>query len=309
MIDIAEKVLEAKEKQIKTYPRDVNWASDAGHPCERYLFLSRVAWDKRKPHDVTLQCIFERGRAAEDVIDKELKTANFKVVEHERPYELKEFELRGRIDRKIEVDGKRIPVEYKTISHNEVNSIALVDDMIHSKRSYIRLWPAQLLLYMDMSDSDEGLFYFKDSLTWYPKTISAELNPYRDYLSKIYEKLLRVNEAVRTNTLPDRFPEEMMFCSNCAFLELCGPERHFGLEAEIYERPDLEELLEERDKLREMADRYNRVDAEVKGHFKGVEKAIVGRFLVEGKEVIRYMKPQPAREDRFWKLNITRLGE
>jgi len=309
MIEIAKKVIEAKEAQIKSYPRNVNWASDAGHPCIRYLVFSRIAWDKKAPYDVGLQFIFDRGRAAESVIDAELKLAGFKVVESERPYEDKGLQLRGKIDRKIEVDGARIPLEYKTVSPREIDSIAIVGDMIENHRVYIRQWPAQLLLYMLLSGSPQGVFYFKNSLTWYPKDIWVNIEDHFDYVYSLIDKLKVVNEWVEKGEPPDTWPDNFSICDRCAFALLCGSEKHFGAEAEIYDRPDIEEKLEEREKLKAYSDQYDDLDKEIKGYFKGVEKAICGTFLITGKEVVREMKPQPARTDRFWKLTIARLGE
>jgi hypothetical protein len=304
MIEIAKKVIEAKEKEIKLYPRDVNWASDAGHPCIRYLVFSRIAWNMRMPYDVGLQFIFDRGRAAEDVIDAELKLAGFKIVEASRPYEDKGLQVRGKIDRKIEVDGVRIPLEYKTVSPREIDSIATVGDMIENKRVYIQQWPAQLLLYMLLSGSPDGVWYFKNSLTWYPKDIWVKLEDHMDYVFALIDKLNVVNEWVAKNEAPDLWPEDFATCDNCGFLLHCQPEVHFGAEAEIYDRPDIEALLEERETLKDYKDRYESVDKEVKDYFKGVEKALCGRFMIEGKEVVREMKPQPARTDRFWKTTI-----
>lgn len=304
MIEIAKKVIEAKEKEIKPYPRDVNWASDAGHPCIRYLVFSRIAWDKKRLHDVGFQFIFDRGRAAEDVIDAELKLAGFKVVEASRPYEDKGLQVRGKIDRKIEVDGVRIPLEYKTVSPREIDSLAIAEDMIDSKRVYIQQWPAQLLLYMLFSGSPQGVWYLKNSLTWYPKDIWVNLEDHMSYVFLLIDKLKAVNYWVARGEAPDLWPDEFATCDNCAFLLHCQPEVHFGTEAEIYDRPDIEALLEDRETLKDYKDRYESVDKEVKDYFKGVEKALCGRFLIEGKEMVREMKPQPARTDRFWKLTI-----
>jgi len=304
MIDIAKKVIEAKEKEIKQYPRDVNWASDAGHPCIRYLVFSRIAWDKKKPYDVGLQFIFDRGRAAEDVIDAELKLAGFKIVEASRPYEDKGLQVRGKIDRKIEVDGVRIPLEYKTVSPREIDSIATVGDMIENKRTYIQQWPAQLLLYMLLSGSSRGVWYMKNSLTWYPKDIWVTLEDHMDYIFALTSKLKVVNDWVAKNEAPDLWPDDFAVCDNCGFLLHCQPEVHYGKEAEIYNRPEIEQLLEEREALMDYKSKYENLDRQVKDYFKGVEKALCGRFLIEGKEVVSEVKSQPARIDRFWKTTI-----
>jgi hypothetical protein len=266
--------------------------------------FSRIAWDKRKPHDVGLQFIFDRGIAAESVIDEELKLAGFRVVEAQRTYEDKGLQLRGKIDRKIELDGIRIPLEYKTVSPREIDSIATLGDMIENKRVYIQQWPAQLLLYMLLSGSPDGVFYFKNSLTWYPKDIWVKLEDHMDYVFDLMQKLNTVNEWVAKNEAPDLWPENFATCDNCGFLLHCQPEVHFGKEAEIYDRPDIEALLEERENLKDYKERYENLDKEVKNHFRGVEKALCGRFLITGKEVVREMKPQPARTDRFWKVSI-----
>jgi hypothetical protein len=309
MIDVAKKVVEAVEKNIKVWPRDVNWASDAGHPCVRYLVFSRIAWQMKVPPDTTLQFIFKRGAAAEAVIDEELKLAGFKIVEHGRPYEDESLKIRGKIDRKLEIDGVRVPVEYKTVSPREIDHINSVEDMIAHDKVYIRQWPAQLLLYMLMSGSDLGLFYLKNSLTWYPKSIWVTLAEKMPYVYGLIDKLREVNYHAEKGIVPEIWPADISICDRCGFFLPCEPIKHFGAEAQIMLQTELEDLLDERGRLQDSYKRYGVVDKQVKEQFEGVEKAICGHWLIEGKEQAMEVKPQTARTNRFWKLKIERIGE
>lgn len=309
MIDVAKQVVAAVQKNVKVWPRDVNRASDAGHPCVRYLVFSRIAWQMKIPPDTTLQFIFKRGSAAEAVCDEELKLAGFKIVEHGRNYEDESLQLRGQIDRKMEIDGRRIPVEYKTISPREIDKLNSAQDMLDHDRVYIKQWPAQLLLYMLMSGADQGLFYLKNSLTWYPKSIWVDLAEHMTYVYGLVDKLRVVNDNVKKGVSPEIWPEDFEICDNCGFFLPCEPIKHFGAEAKIMLQTEIEELLDERGRLIEPHKRYGQVDKQVKEQFEGVEKAICGHWLIEGEGQIREVKPQPARTDSFWRLKIQRIGE
>lgn len=307
MDDIISKVVKAKVDSARLYPRNVNYASDAGHPCERYLYLARKEWTQKLVPDVGLLFIFARGKAAEAVCDAELKAAGYMLVEHSRPYEWKEYKIRGYIDRKILVDGKRIPCEYKTCAPYSFDKINNIQDMFNSDRHYIRQWPTQLLLYMWMAESEQGLFYIKNSLTWYPKALWVNLHDYDNYIEWTLQKLERVNSCVTKGLIPDPFTEDPAMCRDCSFIHACEPDLRLGKGFEIMDNSTLEEELEERERLIEPYKRYKQVDKKVKESLQGVEKAVVGNFLIEGKEEVRPVNAQPAREDRFWKLNIKRI--
>ena len=285
----------------------MNYASDAGHLCLRYLYFSRVNWEVKQAPDVGLQFIFARGRAAEQECDIELKEAGFHITEHERPYEWQEQNIRGKIDRMLLVNGVAYPCEYKTLSPFQFDKINSVQDMLDSDKLYLHNWPAQLLLYQLMSNSQYGLFYIKNSLTWYPKEIWSNLYDYLEYAEHILDKLERVNHAVEHEIVPIQDIEDTSICRECPFFLWCNPDIKYGAEGDLLTDPELLEDLEERERLEEGSKRFKQLDKKCKARLEGVEKAWIGDFSITGHQVTRHLKAQEAKESSFWQLKIRRL--
>jgi len=68
------KIKEQKQSKIKLYPCNNLRASNVGHPCERYLYLSIKNWEDKKLHNETTQCIFDLGNK----IDRRICNTNTK---------------------------------------------------------------------------------------------------------------------------------------------------------------------------------------------------------------------------------------
>ncbi|MDD5490079.1 MAG: hypothetical protein PHP25_05380, partial [Candidatus Moranbacteria bacterium] len=165
--NLVEALDRAAEKRIKAWPHPNNRASEAGHPCLRFLVLSRLEPDKKVLHDVNLQRIFDLGNVFEKAVLQELQEAGVNVVEQQRPFEWKKFQLSGHIDGKIQVGDKLIPIEIKSCSPNSFAEVEKKSpaDLINSKKIWLRKYPAQILLYMLMDGSEAGLLVFKNKVT------------------------------------------------------------------------------------------------------------------------------------------------
>ena len=74
------KIKENKQSKIKLYPCNNLRASNVGHPCERYLYLSIKNWEDKKLHNETTQCIFDLGNKIEEYVIQTLKDAGFEII-------------------------------------------------------------------------------------------------------------------------------------------------------------------------------------------------------------------------------------
>jgi len=305
--DIAQAVIKAKEKKISIWPVRYNYASEAGHECERYLYYQRTAWEQKTPHDATLQFIFDGGRYIEEQAFRELKDAGFYIVEQERPFQWKEVEVSGRIDARIQINGRLLPLEIKGLNHHEWESLDSIADMLKSKAPWVRRYPAQLLLYQAMAEEEWGLFYLKSKATYVPKVIWCNLYDHMDYLEKVLQKLERVNDAVRRESPPARIEYNEKICLDCAYFTLCSPDIELGKGAELLHDPELEGLLERREELKPLAKEYEEVDKHVKAKLKGLERGIIGEFVITGKEISGTRKPSPGGPFSYWKTTIARI--
>ena len=307
---IVERVIEAKKKKIKQYPCHTNRASEMGHPCARYLYYNRTAWQEKALPDVGLQFVFDIGNVMEELVLQDLREAGFTVLEQQRMFEWKEHQITGHIDGKILIDGTAYPVEIKSVSPFVFNAINSIEDMKKSKYLYMRKYPAQMTLYLLMDEKERGVMLFKNKSTGALKEIWVNL----DY--ELGEALLKkaelVNECVRKGEPPEGIEYDEAVCGECAFKHICLPEV-VGKEFEVAEDKELAELLNRWWELKKYVKEYEELDKELKQKLEG-KKIAVGDFLINGKWMTRKVynvpaevKAQYAEERQYWKREIIRL--
>lgn len=304
-------------KRIKIWPRNSNRASDAGHPCVRYLVLSRTANNLRAPHDVSLQRIFDEGNIHENALMREMQDAGLQVVEQQRAYEMPSVQLTGRIDGKIAVNGAFIPLELKSCSPNVFAAIRDLSplDMLKSKYSWIRKYPAQILLYMLMEGAEYGLMVFKNKTTGEKSQKIFRLDgELLDYAESILKKLEAVNAHIELKTIPDA--QLIDDCRGCPFAKTaCFPGADYGPGIDILQDAEIEGQLNRRGELEAAAKEFEALDKEIKEKVKG-KSAVIGDWLIESKECQRKnieippeIKKQYGREivSAYFRTSIERI--
>ena len=215
--DIVAALDQRTASRIKQYAHPLNRASEAGHPCVRFLVLSRIATNLKTLHDVGLQRIFDEGNLHEDALMRELMDAGIRIVEQQRGYSWPKFQLSGRIDAKVGINGSFIPLEIKSCSPNVFRTVIDMapGDMVKSKYPWLRKYPAQILLYMLMEGSEAGIMLFKNKTTGEKcQKLFILDDAMMEYAESILKKLEIVNMWVARNEAP---PAER--CSDC---EGCG---------------------------------------------------------------------------------------
>jgi CRISPR/Cas system-associated exonuclease Cas4 (RecB family) len=308
MMDIAKKVIEYKHSKIKEYPRHVNRASDAGHPCERYLVLCRTNWQDKTLISVETQFIFDGGNMIEELAIKELRDAGVEVIEQQRAFEWKEIELTGHIDGKVLIPDEGIfPLEIKGLAgygglEPDEKGYFHIQQFLKSSKSWVRKYAAQMTLYLMMDENEEeGIFYIKNKPTFYP--ISGRLRLDYDYAEQLVKKLERVNAHVKAGTLPDQI-DDVEECQHCDFYHICLPEiRRDALE--ITTDPELQKQIDEWMALKPTVSEFKKLDDILKKKLTGTEKAIVGDYLITGKEIPR--KGYTVEDTTYWQRKIVPL--
>lgn len=309
MIGLAQKIQEAVvagwARKSRVYPCHVNRASEAGHPCARYLTYCRTHWQVRKPPEAKLQAIFDGGNRIEEQAAQELKDAGFEIREQQVPMEDKSLELTGHLDFMLGVDDVAYPTEVKGLVHHEWDRIKTVPDMFRAKRIWTRKYPAQLLLYLWMKGIPEGIFYLKSKLTFEGKAIMCHWEDHVDYLDGVLGRLRLVNEHIKAGTTPEPMDYDPAACDECPFLALCGPERKMGADLTFETNDTLIALLARREELKPMSKEYEMVDSEIKALIGQREKVSCGDWLITGKFVEKKEYTVPA--GRYWQTRIARL--
>jgi len=309
---IVERILESKQSKIKQYPVNANRASELGHECLRFLVLNRTRWQEKALYDTRVQMIFDMGNAVEDLVFRDLREAGFTIVEQQRPFSWREYQITGSIDFKIAIDGKVYPCEVKSAAPHPFASINSVQDMIRHKYHYMRKYPAQLTLYLLMDNKEEGLFLFKNKSTGELKEIWMDLD--YEFAESLVKKAEAINKHVAEGTLPEPMDYQEDICGECPFVHICLPDR-IGKEVEIAQDGELLELVTRYMDLKPGAKEYDEVNERITKLVQGREKILVGDYFIEGKWIDRKVyhvpddvKAQYADTSQSWQKKIIPVG-
>jgi len=284
MINLVKILDKEIEKQIKLTPHPSNRASEAGHPCIRFLVLSRLKPEEKELPSIDLQRIFAEGNLHERDILLRLQQSGLQIIEQQRPFEWKKFELTGHIDAKISINGKAIPLEIKSCSPNIFPAIKPLSgmDLVKAKQSWVRRYPAQILLYMLMSNSEEGIMLIKCKGTGEISQKEFYLTEEAlEYADEILKKLEKVNEYVAKKEVP---PAEWIDeCETCAFRRTaCLPD--FKADTlNIQFDPELEAKLNRYWELKPLATEFDEIAKELRERFQG-QSVLLWPYLIESKE-------------------------
>lgn len=299
--DVVGAVFESKRKQIRAYPQHTNRASEAGHPCLRYLVLSRTNWQDKVLHGAETQFIFDGGNMIEDMAIRELQDAGIEVFEQQRSFDWPAVQLTGHLDCKVRMDGGVYPVEIKGLNHMDFDKLNTIEDFHNSTKPWIRKYPAQLNLYLLNTGHDKGFFYIKNKMTYRPKVVWVDLD--YEYTETIIKRLESVNEHIKNSTRPEPCNEPDL-CQKCAYFHICLPDIK-QVELEIINDDELEEMLLQREELAEAYKEYGELDKAVKRRLVGREKVMIGDFLITAQEIER--KGYTVETMTYTKYKIMRL--
>lgn len=289
MIDIPTRLDEMTARRIKGSPHQTNRASEIGHPCVRFLVLSRTSEHLRTLHDVGLQRIFDEGKIQEKAVLRELEDAGFEVIEQQRPLDWPKYQLTGTLDAKLmlDEDGKRrtVPLEIKSCSpfvFPKIKELSPVE-MIHSTFPWVRKYPAQILFYMLLSNEDTGIMIFKNKANGEKCQKEFHLEgELLEYAESILKNVEAVNGHVALGTCPDA--KLIDDCKGCPFAKTaCFPGGDYGPGFDILSDPDLEAKLDRHGELEAAAKEFKALDEEIKDGFKGKPTAVVGGWIIESK--------------------------
>lgn len=249
-LGIGEAVWQDAQSRIRIYPCRVNRASQMGHPCLKYLVLSRTRWTDKMPYGADLQLIFDEGNYQEQLVLDKLRKVGINIVHQQRDFEWAEYQITGHIDGMLESDGRLIPIEIKSTSPYNFDALTNAENIVETMLAgptYMQKYPAQMLLYMLMSNKDQGLWIFKNKVTGQIADRLVELEPWLDYAESIVSKAEVINAHIRDKTEPEGV-NDWMICRDCDFNHICHPDKtdgdHFDMIAE------LEPLLDRRDELK-----------------------------------------------------------
>ncbi len=302
--EINTKLDESLESQIKVYPVRNLRASNLGHPCERYLYLLIKHSDEQKPHDKELQSIFNLGNTLEEHTIKNIKEAGFEIITpayRSWQVDIKGGIISGREDVRIkDENGYLLPVEIKGISAFEWDKLNCIEDFLRSKKSYIRSYPAQLMVYCLHFSKEQGFFALTNKVTGKTKFIDVPFD--YDYTESLLQKGERVYAALKSGIAPPPC-EDISFCESCSMAHVCGECRR--VMANIETDSELEELINRKQELAPIVSEAREIDYQIKQKVGEREKIITGNYLLERKRFEKQAYTVPASIQ--YRLNIKKL--
>ena len=312
MIDnIEARVDAAMMKDIKVAPVNSNRASELGHPCTKYLVLLRTKWQEKKLPDVGLAYIFGGGRKIEEYAKFQLERAGFEVTDQSRAFEDKAHSITGWLDCCIsdpEADGDhrrtRYPTEIKGINSFDWEKIHSAEDMMHSKKVWMRKYPAQLQLYLYLSEYERGLFYIVNKLNYRPKAVWMALD--YDYVEKLLKKAENVNTHVSEGTLPEGVCDWEV-CETCPFQHICLPDIVNQKGVEFVVDGALVDDFTRMQELKPSKAEYDAIDRKLKPLLEGKDKLSIGDYFVTGKYITVKHEAKEASESQQWRKKIVKI--
>lgn len=301
------------------WPVNTNRASELGHPCERYLvYMRTIPPEKRRLVSVGTQKIFRLGKKLEGIAKQDLiEYGKFKLYDITRGKVWQSKKISGHVDTQVMVPWKKnliVPVEIKGLNH--ILWMKLVRDPWHAlelmwndKRSWVRKYPAQLLIYLLLHDKEEGFFWLKDKLTWDHLCIWMNLNEYLDVAESLIKKSERINKHVEDETLPEGTKDYYNVCRTCEFQEICLPDMSLGDELHLIDSADMEEKLNLLASLKPNHKEYNLLKKEVTAELRLLapkKKVVIGEWLITYKDVEKNIT---ARIDKYIDVRVKYLGD
>jgi hypothetical protein len=285
---IPDEVAAVKQRKIRIYPCHTNRASQLGDPCLRRLVLERTDWDKKVPHDVGLQFIFDEGHIQERAIYADLEAAGISVIKQQVDYQDKALQISGRVDGFITVlkNGHhvKIPIEAKSMSPNIWDLIHDYDDF--NLFPWTKKYPGQLQIYMYLSNCELGIMLLKNKSSGHLKQFIVPLD--YDYADGLLKKAETINQHVKDGTFPPH-TEDLSLCrtessggfvNECPFLHVCCPKLDYGPELQILHSDELIECLNIREKAKIGYSLYNKMTKRIKEMVGSRENVLAGDWRV-----------------------------
>lgn len=269
-----------KEKKIKLSPQNTLRASSIGQPCDRYHYYSIKNWQDRPLHDAVMQSIFDEGNLHEPAVIQDLQKMGFEVVEQQRSFQIDKPKITGHIDGLLRWEGQNFPFDVKTIGPYDFPKINAVEDLIYSKKTHQRQYPAQLQIYLLQCEQERGLLLFKNKLTGEIKPIWMEID--YDFAEQLLKRAERVYAALEAQKIPDRI-QDFDVCKKCAFRELCLPDLKHGAGVQLIDDAELSGLLDRYHDLKALAEEFEDLEDTIKDSAKasGEGEKVCGDFLIK----------------------------
>lgn len=286
-----------------------NWASSIGHACNRHLYYLRVEGARRLPPPVNLLRLFRAGNEAERRTKADLMSMGYNWHEEQSPVAVVDLELFGRHDGYVSKDGSpKVLTEIKSLSGALFARAKGNPDYILSS-PFFRKGVVQFNSYLTALNESHGFFIYRnrDNDDLYVMNYKTDAALW----SETSARLKLVNDAVLKQEPPPHIaPEERAdACGFCQFQDFCLPDIVAGRGGvEFWSSGEHAEAVAKLDRLFELKSavkEHDEINNWRKATFENMDGIVVGRYLIEGKQIAFTRKPQEEKQVSYWKGNIS----
>lgn len=303
-------ILEVERRERREEPQRNVYASQF-HPCERHLFLNITRSHELPEFGVESLARFRRGKDRERDIRQDLDRIGrlcipaFDVVKQQERFELKDREgwvvITGKVDGRLKFSGVSTepPFEVKSWAPHLIAKVRTFEDLMSNK--WTRAGAFQLLAYLFGSGSEFGFMILDRG--GIPELLLAELTD--ENLNRVEQFLTLATSAVarkRNKLESPEFIRDSSVCPSCKwFGSFCNPPTFSGFGAAVFagdEFAEVEAQIDRHDELKPFAKEYDSLHDDLTRKFRGVERGILGHWLIEGKwsKMTKYNVPDNIRE-------------
>ena len=272
-------------EQAKPRERASIYASGISE-CSRQMVYDVTHWKEREMWGAKAQARMNKGNSEEDIVVRELEDLGFRIIERQAPLSedmRRNFGIGGRIDGKIEWEGRRIPIEIKSMNPMLFDRIDTLEDL--NDYVWMRKYPRQMMLYLLGHNEEVGLLVLSN-LAGALKLIPVPLD--YEKAEAILKRVEGVRSHIKAGTLPDRIAYDEDMCGKCAFKHVCLADIKNDPSVKWLDNPTLVAKLDRRRELEPMRKEYEAIDKDVKATFDGAgPTTVIGDYIVSRKEMTR----------------------
>lgn len=281
-------LIEEVERRSDPHTREYVYASSK-RDCLRRMVLEMTDGDKTEPFNTETLAKFRRGNDRERDLKNDLARAGrnstppFEVVGSQERFELRDKKGRvaivGKVDCRLQFTrSSRVPVEIKSWSVYLTNRIFTFQDLFLSP--WTKPGAYQLLAYLLGSGEPVGVLLLDKPGLPMPITVILEEN--LELIETFLQQAELALDHKEARTLPP-YHDDPKECGRCPFFGgVCNPPlKHSG--AEVILDEGFEAKLLRREELRAHGKDFAALDKEIKERLRGVEHAVCGQFIMEGK--------------------------
>lgn len=306
------------EHEKKLYPCHVNRISSMGHPCNRYLYYCRTAWDKAAPTEDGLQGIFNTGNILEPQIEKIFTDVGLacdpplRIIGTQMSTKdklLEEYQISGTIDGFLQKNNGESwhtlgVIDIKTSSVNIFNSLQGPESL--EKYPWTRRYKAQLMLYALAHNEEHCYILFINKNNLYDMKI-IDFPVDMSYAESLLQKANEINKAIKAKKPPAKINEPAE-CTRCTFASLCCPDIQAGEGISIRESVELADALDLYDELKPFKKEFDAVERRLKGMLTPGQAIIAGDYLITWKLVQGVKKPSEGGPYEYFKKTVEKLS-